>query len=143
MAEPLTLDRARQIIQPLYDVMTLPLIKNVEDAICAITSPEWCSFKDESTSKDRDTFIREVKHFGAAIPDLVWDVQEVLPSGSDKIIVRSQASGTPVMEVFGVPPAGKTFNVMTIDIHTLGSDGKLIQTYHVEDWFSAVRQLQE
>ena len=58
----------------------------------------------------------------------------------NRIIVRSVASGTPVGPFFGVPPSGKTFKIMTIDIHTI-IDGKAITAHHVEDWAGALRQL--
>ncbi len=59
----------------------------------------------------------------------------------DRIIVRSEASGTPAGPFFGVPPTGKSFKIMTIDIHTI-KDGKAITAHHVEDWAGALRQLQ-
>ena len=40
----------------------------------------------------------------------------------------------------GVPHGGKSFRIMSIDIHTV-ENGKLTRAYHVEDWMSAVRQL--
>ena len=77
--------------------------------------------------------------FGKLIPDLAWDIKEVFADG-DKIIVRSEASGTPVGAFMGVPHGGKRFSVMTIDIHTV-RDGKLVTAHHVEDWAQALRQL--
>ena len=77
--------------------------------------------------------------FGKLIPDLKWDIKEVLVDGS-RIIARSEASGTPVAPFFGVSPSGKSFRIMTIDIHTIG-DGKAIAAHHVEDRAGALRQL--
>jgi predicted ester cyclase len=74
---------------------------------------------------------RKVVGFGKVIPDLAWNIKEVLVDG-DRIIPRSEASATPVGELFGVPPGGKSFKIMTIDIHTV-RDGKLALVYHVED----------
>ena len=54
-----------------------------------------------------------------------------------RIIVRSEAGVAPFV---GVPPSGKSFKIMTIDIHTI-KDGKAINAHHVEDWASALRQL--
>ena len=58
----------------------------------------------------------------------------------NRIIVRSEASGTPAGPFFGAPPSGKTFKIMTIDIHTF-QGGKAITAHHVEDWAGALRQL--
>lgn len=57
-----------------------------------------------------------------------------------KVVVRSRATGTPKGPLFGVDGKGKGFDIMSIDIHTL-VDGKIVQTHHVEDWSSALRQL--
>lgn len=43
-------------------------------------------------------------------------------------------------EAFIAQAGGKSFRIMTIDIHTV-QDGKLVEAYHVEDWAGAIRQL--
>ena len=40
----------------------------------------------------------------------------------------------------GAPYGGKSFKLMSIDVHTL-ENGKLTRSYHLEDWMGAVRQL--
>ena len=51
------------------------------------------------------------------------------------------ASGTPSGEFMGIPHTGKSFNIMTIDVHTDNKDGKLVAAHHVEDWAGALKQL--
>jgi len=63
----------------------------------------------------------------------------MLQSGN-KIVVRSRATGTPKDPLFGVDGKGRSFDILTIDIHTL-EGGKIIKTYHVEDWAGALKQL--
>jgi len=65
--------------------------------------------------------------------------REVLVAG-DRIIVRGQGSGTPSGAFLGIPASGKSFKIMSIDIHTI-EDGKIQQSYHLEDWAGAMRQL--
>ncbi|MBL9045188.1 MAG: ester cyclase [Myxococcales bacterium] len=139
MHHELSHETARALIAPFYDVLTRPSQKNVAAIVSEIAVPEWRSYAGETVSKGREEFIAQVIGFGRAIPDLVWDVKEVLVSG-DRIIVRSEASGTPAGDFFGVPHSGRSFKVMTIDIHTV-KDGKLVVAHHVEDWASALRQL--
>ena len=139
MHHELSHETARALIAPFYDVLTRPSQKNVAAIVSEIAVPEWRSYAGETVSKGREEFIAQVIGFGRAIPDLVWDVKEVLVSG-DRIIVRSEASGTPAGDFFGVPHSGRSFKVMTIDIHTV-KDGKLVIAHHVEDWASALRQL--
>ena len=56
------------------------------------------------------------------------------------VIVRSRAAGTLVGPFFGVDGQGRSFDIMTIDIHTV-EDGKIPRSYHVEDWAGALQQL--
>jgi len=43
-------------------------------------------------------------------------------------------------EFMGAPHTGKSFKLMSIDVHTL-EGGKMVRSYHIEDWLGAVRQL--
>jgi predicted ester cyclase len=135
----MSLDTAKAIIAPFYDVLNKPATKNVAETIKKCVHPDWRSYAGENLSKGRDEFIAQVIGFGKLIPDLTWDIKEVLVDG-DRVIVRSEASGTPSGNFFSVPHSGKRFKVMTIDIHTV-KEGKLATAYHVEDWASAMRQL--
>jgi predicted ester cyclase len=60
----------------------------------------------------------------------------------DFVTVRSRATGTPVAPFFGVDGEGRSFDIMTIDIHEL-ADGKIVRSYHVEDWAGALQQLSD
>ena len=130
---------ARSLIAPFYEALNAPASKDVRALVEGLASPTWRSFAGEAASKSRDEFILQVIGFGKLIPDLCWEIQEVF-SDRDRIIVRSEASGTPVADFMGVPHGGKRFSVMTIDIHTVEA-GKLVRAHHVEDWAGALRQL--
>ena len=130
---------ARALIAPFYDALTLPASKDVRALVEGIASPDWRSFSGEAVSKSREEFIQQVMGFGKLIPDLTWNVREVFVDG-DRIIVRSEAGGTPAGEFMGVPHGGKRFAAMTIDVHTVAG-GKLVRAHHVEDWAGALRQL--
>ena len=77
--------------------------------------------------------------FAKSIPDMKFDVKEVLVAG-DRVIVRGEVTGTPAGDLFGVPHSGKSFRIMAIDIQTI-RDGKIARTYHLENWLSALGQL--
>ena len=40
----------------------------------------------------------------------------------------------------GAPHTGRSFRLMSIDVHTL-EGSKMVRSYHIEDWLGAVRQL--
>lgn len=139
-AQSLTIEQARQQIAPFYDMLNQPATKDLKALAEKALSPDWKSYHNETEFKGREAFVGQVTGFGKLIPDLRWDIKDVMVDGN-RIIVRSEASGTPVGPFFGVQPTGKSFRIMTIDIHTI-KDGKAITAHHVEDWAGALRQLQ-
>ncbi|MGH8674400.1 MAG: ester cyclase [Burkholderiales bacterium] len=138
-AQTMTLEQARRQIAPFYEMLNKPATKDLKALAEQAMSPDWRSFSNETEFKGREGFVAQVTGFGKLIPDLAWDIKEVLVDG-DRIIVRSEASGTPAGPFFGVQPTGKGFRIMTIDIHTI-KDGKAVTAHHVEDWAAAIRQL--
>ena len=138
-AQTLTVEQARQQVAPFYDMLNQPATKDLKALAERALSPDWKSYSSETDFKGRDGFVAQVGGFGKLIPDLKWDIKDVLVDGN-RIIVRSEASGTPVGPFFGVAPTGKSFRIMTIDIHTI-QNGKAITAHHVEDWAGALRQL--
>jgi predicted ester cyclase len=138
-AQPMTVEQARKQVAPFYEMLNQPATKDIKSLSEQALSPDWKSYSSETDFKGRDGFVAQVGGFGKLIPDLKWDIKDVMVDGN-RIIVRSEASGTPVGPFFGVPPSGKSFKIMTIDIHTI-KDGKAITAHHVEDWASALGQL--
>lgn len=138
-AQSMTLEQARKQVAPFYEMLNQPATKDLKALSEQALAPDWKSYASETDFKGRDGFVAQVGGFGKLIPDLKWDIKEVMVDGN-RIIVRSEASGTPVATFFGVPPSGKSFKIMTIDIHTI-KDGKAVIAHHVEDWAGALRQL--
>lgn len=138
-ADPLTAGQARAIIAPFYDALNQPAKKNLVKLFDQATSPEWVSCGANEGCLPRDKVIGGFKARGETIPDLKWEIKEVLVSGN-RVIVRGEGSGTPATAFMGVPPAGKSFRVMSIDVHTI-ENGKMVRSYHLEDWAGAIRQL--
>lgn len=135
----LTSDAARQLVEPFYSMLTQPGTKDVRAIAEKFLAPEWKSYSDDTNFKGREAFINQVMGFGKLIPDLKWEIREVIVAG-DRVVVRSNYSGTPQGPMFGMPTNGKSFQAMAIDIHTL-QNGKSVTVYHIEDWASALRQL--
>ncbi len=126
--------------QTLYDFLSNPGSETHAEAFKAASSEKWESLGDYSGKiKTRDAFVAQVAGFGKLIPDLNWVVEEMIQEGN-KVVVRSRATGTPVGPLFGVDGKGKSFDILAIDIHTV-ENGKIVRTYHVEDWAGALRQL--
>jgi ketosteroid isomerase-like protein len=140
-AQGLTETQARAVIAPwysLFNVATRGDVKTIQEQVLT-ADYETCAGYLPGECWDRDTSIKRVSSFATSIPDLKFDIKEVLVAG-DRVIVRGEVSGTPAGDLFGVPHTGKSFRIMAIDIQTI-KDGKIAKTFHMENWLSAIGQL--
>lgn len=135
----LTTEQARAAVAPFYDALNAAPGKDAAALVERATTADFVSCSGNETCAPRDRVMANIAGFGKAIPDLKWEIKEILVSG-DRAIVRGEASGTPAGPFMGVPYGGKSFRIMSIDIHTI-RDGKVARAYHVEDWMGAARQL--
>jgi steroid delta-isomerase-like uncharacterized protein len=138
-AQTLTDENALAIVTPFYEALNRPEGKDVVKLIEQATSSDWMTCGGNDTCIPREKFIGGFKSRVDALPNLKWEIKEVLVAG-DRIIVRGEASGTPSGTFRGIPASGKSFKIMSIDIHTIEA-GKIKRSYHVEDWAGAMRQL--
>jgi ketosteroid isomerase-like protein len=140
-AQSLTEAQARAIIAPWYSLFNVASrgdVKTIHEQVVA-ADYESCSGYLPGECWGRDTSIKVVGNFANSIPDMKFDIKEVLVAG-DRVIVRGDVTGTPVGDLFGVPHTGKSFRMMAIDIQTI-KDGKIAKTFHIENWLSALGQL--
>ena len=138
-AQTLTVEKAHAIVTPFYEALNRPAGKDVVKLIEQATSSDWMPCGGNDACIPREKFIAGFKSRGDTLPDLKWEIKEILTAG-DRIIVRGEGSGTPSGTFLGIPASGKSFKIMAIDVHTV-EDGKIKRTYHVEDWAGAMRQL--
>jgi ketosteroid isomerase-like protein len=140
-AQNLAEAQARAIIAPwysLFNVATRGDVKSIQEQIL-MADYESCAGYLPGECWGRDTSIKVVGNFANSIPDMKFEIKEVLVAG-DRVIVRGEVTGTPAGDLFGVPHTGKSFRMMAIDIQTI-KDGKITKTYHMENWLSALGQL--
>ena len=141
----LTLNNAnaddKAVVQTFYDFLSNPASEQHAAAFREATAEDWQSIGDYSgKNKTSEQFIGQVSGFFAKLmPDLNWEVQEMIQQ-DQKVVVRSRATATPQGPLFGVDGKGKSFDILTIDIHTL-ENGKIVSSYHLEDWAGALQQL--
>jgi predicted ester cyclase len=140
-AQPLTPERARSIVAPLYDALNKPLKKDVPALLAQAANSDYRSCSTNQDCIGRDQLAEQFKMFGTIIPDLHWIVKEVWTSGN-QIVVRGEATGTPVAPLFGTKPIGKSFRTISIDMFTV-RNGKLATAYHVENWAAAMQQISQ
>ena len=140
-AQVLTEQQARAIIAPWYSLFNIATRGDVKAIQEQVLTPDYesCSGYLPGECWGRDTSIKVVSNFANSIPDMKFDIKEVLFAG-DRVIVRGEVTGTPAGELFGVPHTGKSFRIMAIDIQTIKGE-KIAKTFHMENWLSALQQL--
>ena len=111
-AQGLTQAEARAVIAPWYRLFNLPVEGDMatlqQEILTADYESCWGYLPGECWG--RDTSIKVVEGFSSSIPDMKFEIEEVLVSG-DRVIVRGQVSGTPAGDLFGVPHTGKSFKI--------------------------------
>ena len=130
----------REVVEAFYtQLLSAPNAPDIADRVADVVVEDWVSIPTPRGGPDAEGLVKSLQGFGAAIPDLNWEIQEILQDGN-RYIVRSIATGTPAKPFFGIEPKGKSFEIMTIDIHTV-EDGNIVRSYHVEEWAKAMQQL--
>ena len=139
VAAPLAIEKAREIVWPLYDALNQPSKKDVAALLARACNPDYRSYGTNEDWLTRDQLTEVFKMIGSAVPDLRWTIEDIQTFG-DQIVVRGEATGTPTGELFGAKPTGKSFKTMALDLFTV-KNGKLASAYHVENWMTALQQI--
>ena len=132
----------RDLVESFYtQLLSGTTQPDLPNRINEILAPNWQSVGDYSTAtKTREQFLAELQGIGSVLPNLTWRVEEILPAGGNRFVVRGRATATPVKPFLGVEPNKRGFEIMSIDIHTV-ENHKIVKTFHIEDWLGATGQL--
>ena len=128
---------ALKIIEPFYDLFRAD--KRDWDRGFAALDEEWRSYDGNDTYRGKAETRKFLENFFEQIPDINVENLQVIVEG-EWIAVRSELSGTPKGDFFGVPHAGRRFHIMAVDFNR-HRDGKLMELLHCENWAIAVSQL--
>ena len=90
-AQPLTEEQARAIIAPWYSLFNIATRGDVSAIQEQVLTPDYesCSGYLPNECWGRETSIKVVSNFANTIPDLKFDIKEVLVAG-DRVIVRGK-----------------------------------------------------
>jgi predicted ester cyclase len=135
----MTVEAARASVAPFYKALNATFARESPDLIRQATAPEWVSCRGNDVCNSRDEVIAGITARLKSVPDLTWQIKDVLVAGN-QVTIRGEATGTPAGEFMGAAHTGKSFKVMSIDVHTV-EGGRMVRSYHVEDWVGAIRQL--
>ena len=81
----------------------------------------------------------QIALFRAAMPDYDVTHEDVLVDG-DRVAVRNTVSGTHQGAFMGHAPTGRRIEMRTMDVHQV-RDGRIVTTWHLEDFAGLVAQL--
>jgi len=135
----LTEQEATSLIEPLYGALAATSPADVTRLLQSVTSPRWVNCSSNDFCEDRSAVLTRWTRRIDAIPDFKWVLKEMIVSGNH-IVVRGEDTGTPSGTFLGIPHDGRSFRIMTIDIHTV-EQGRLVRSVHLEDWATAMRQI--
>lgn len=129
---------ARSLIEPFYNLFSHK--RRDWDGGFAVLADDWRSYYTNTLYRTKADTRPYIEGLFDIVPDINVEMLQMTVDGST-IAVRSELSGTPRTD-FMVPYTGRSFSIMTIDLHEVGADGRLATLYHLEDWGTAIRQLQ-
>jgi len=136
-AETPNAEIALELVQPLYDFLSG---KVGTDLAFINMSADWRSYSSETDFRSIEETAASLDALRTkVVPDLKWRIDDIV-LGEGYLVVRGEGSGTPAQAFLGVPFSGKSFRIMSIDIHKI-ADGVIVSTWHVENWTDAIQQL--
>jgi hypothetical protein len=135
----ITVDSARAILAPFYKALNAEFVKNAPELVRQTTTPDWKTCRGNDACNSRDEVMVGIGQRLKAIPDLKWENQGSAGCGKSRDRPR-RSDGHAIGRTVGNATNGKSFKLMSIDMHTLEGD-KIARTYHVEDWQGAFRQM--
>jgi predicted ester cyclase len=136
-AGPLAHTEARALIEPFYDLFRSD--RRDWDRGFAVLADDWRSYYTNDLFRTKAETRPYIEGLFEIVPDMNVQIRQLAVDGP-VITVRSELSGTPVKD-FMVPYSGKSFSIMTIDLHQVGPDGRIATLHHLEDWGTATTQL--
>lgn len=124
------------LVQRFYDYLN----DRAGDDWSSIFADDWTAVPPLPEAPDQVAGYRMViDQFRAGVPDLQAENVEII-ANDDVVAVRSNVMGTNTGELFGQTATGKPFAITAVDVHRV-VDGKIIGTWHVEDFAGMMEQL--
>ncbi|NVO01539.1 MAG: ester cyclase [Bacteroidetes bacterium] len=134
------MENLKEIVKSFYtECLTVNYRINTSEFLSKLLSDDFQSINAKEI-KDKATLTAQIGGFWKLMPDLKWEVQEMIQEGC-QVVVRSIFSASPKGNFMGMELDGtKSFKTMSIDIHTI-ENGQIKSVYHCEEWPTAIAQL--
>jgi predicted ester cyclase len=138
-AEPLSPEKAAQNIELARSFYSLINGGDAEKWKASF-APNWKAHPPLPSAPDQIAGYQQViGAFRAGVPDLVVKQVEII-ANDDVVAVRSKVVGKNTQKLFGQAATNRKMEFTAMDIHRI-ADGKIVETWHVEDFLSMNKQL--
>jgi predicted ester cyclase len=138
-AEPITEEKAAQnaaVARSFYSLINGGDAEKWKTAF----APNWKAHPPLPNAPDQiGGYQQVIGAFRAGVPDLVVKQVEVI-ANDDVVAVRSKVVGKNSQKLFGQAATNRKMEFTAMDIHRI-VDGKIVETWHVEDFLSMNKQL--
>ncbi len=104
-----------------------------------VLATDWEAIPALRTGPGPDGWKASIAHLRSVFAELRVTIEDVLVSG-DRVAVRSVTRGIHSGELLGVSATGRPIEFRASDAHRL-KDGRIVQTWHLEDYFGIAMQL--
>jgi predicted ester cyclase len=134
------MENLKEIVSTFYnDCLTVNDKTNTNEVLENLFADDFQSINIKET-KSKAQLIAQIAGFWKLMPDMKWEIKDMVQEGN-QVVVRSEFSASPKGNFMGMELDGsKSFKTMAMDMHTI-ENGQLKTVYHIEDWFTAIAQL--
>jgi steroid delta-isomerase-like uncharacterized protein len=128
-------DRNKELVRRAYDAVNRGAI----DEFGSLLADDFKEIDQRGESKNKAESLAQTKDMKRAMPDLKYDIQEIIAEG-DKVAVVDTFSGTMKGEIMGMQPTGKSMSVPEVDVYRV-KNGKLTEVRSAFDTGLMMEQL--
>lgn len=128
-------DRNKELVRRAYDAVNRGAI----DEFGNLLAEDFKEIDQRGATKNKTESIAETKELKKAMPDLRYDIKEIIAEG-DKVAVVDTFSGTMKGEIMGMQPTGKMMSVPEVDVYRV-KNGKLTEVRSAFDTGYMMEQL--
>jgi steroid delta-isomerase-like uncharacterized protein len=117
-----------------------PFNQRALTGLAAVLHPQWTIHPEiPGDEPDAAKYRPRAEALLVAFPDLNMQVDQLIAEGSF-VATRVTISGTQQGEWLGVPASGRRISITAHDVHRI-EQGRIAESWHVEDWLTALGQM--
>ncbi len=124
-------------VKAFYNVYNQRNPDLTEDAVAPhwVTNPQLAPDQQPGPAGMRQVYAGA----GSIFASIALKIDDVIAQG-DRVAVRNHLTVVQSAPFLGVAGSEAPVTFMGVDVHRLGADGKIVETWHVEDWLSFLLQ---